>query len=550
MTDMAPKRIETPVRLSQSKLWMIQQNYFTTKGIEAWKDEVPFYISSNAFIGHRYALLVLNFIKDWRRQHPNSQQDCFYMLEIGSGMGLFSFYFLKFLKTLLSAHHLADQKFCYIITDLIENNVKFCLENPSFAPFVAAGEIDFACFNVDRDKDFHLLKKDQAFTTITQNQPLIVIANYTFDCIKQDAFFVKEQKCYEMKLGLRSRYKDFDISKSQHLKDLRLDYHVDEAINIVNYYDQPILNDILKEYAQTFQEKEAIFLLPVGAFEFLHHLNPSQLFMIVGDKGITEPHQMPLVDKHQISTFDGCFSFLVNFHALGSYLKKLGGDYLHSQHSNDFKINLYTKGIHFSELSATKACFETVVDSFGPDEYGAIYEEYLANSYRFSMRALLGFVRLSQWDPQSYAAVHERLIELIPSFGQQFVEDINQDLLKVKENIYHFNLGDDIFNLLGIFYQQNDDFDKALEVYEESMQLFPQKAASYHNAALIYEKQKNTPKAIEYYEKSYQIDKKNIFDQRKAKQLSGKPTVAMIYPILKGVLVILLIALVLYVLGR
>ena len=52
------KYIQEPVRLSESKLWDIQKQYFDTMGINAWEEDVPFYFTNNTFIGYQYAYLI------------------------------------------------------------------------------------------------------------------------------------------------------------------------------------------------------------------------------------------------------------------------------------------------------------------------------------------------------------------------------------------------------------------------------------------------------------------------------------------------------------
>ena len=59
-----PFHIEDFKPLRDSILWELQSNYFKSKGLSAWQGEVPFYISSNAFIAERYARLVVAAIKD------------------------------------------------------------------------------------------------------------------------------------------------------------------------------------------------------------------------------------------------------------------------------------------------------------------------------------------------------------------------------------------------------------------------------------------------------------------------------------------------------
>ncbi len=536
-----PRLVEDPVRLSTSKLWKIQKNYFDTMGIRAWKEEVPFYISSNAFTANRYALQVVKFIRDWHSLKKTTQNDTFYLLEVGSGTGKFSYLFLKTLKELLREYNLENQKFCYVISDLAENNLTFCLENQSFKPFIDNGECDFACFNVEEDSDFTLRLKQKKYSELNVKTPFIVIANYTLDCIAQDEFEYKDGKFYEIKLGLKSRYKNFDIQKAMHLNELRLSFvKPSEETNIDNYYEKPELNEILAGYPQLFNNKRSRIGMPVGAVKFFDNmkaLTKNNFFMMVGDKGLTQPRKFPLYDDKYRFSYDGCYSFLVNFHAIGEYVKKSGGDYLLSKNSNDFKVNLYCMGATFSELVETKAFFEKSMEVTGPEEFCHFFDEYLTSNYRFSIKSLLAFIRFSEWDPNAYAIVHDRMIELISGASVPFVEDLKEDLKKVSSNVYRMNIGDDVYNLIGMFFQIQEEDDIALELYEKSLSVFGDKAAPHNNMGMIYEKQKNIPKALFHFQRSVELDKNNRFAKKRIHHLSGKPYLALISPVIKGLFV-------------
>ena len=56
--------IEKNVPLSQSKLWHMQMEYYHEAGPQAWDKSVPYFVTSNAFVGHKYALTYLSFAKD------------------------------------------------------------------------------------------------------------------------------------------------------------------------------------------------------------------------------------------------------------------------------------------------------------------------------------------------------------------------------------------------------------------------------------------------------------------------------------------------------
>lgn len=540
MTEPDPKIVELPTRFSQSKFWQIQRNYFATMGISAWDKEVPLYISSNAFIGQRYALLVANFLQDWLALHPGNEDQPFYILELGSGPGKFSYYFLQAFKELLASLNLEKQKFLYILSDVIPENLTFCKNNRIFEPFIANNEMDFTLLNVDDPKDFYLERQQKNFSELKKGTPtpLIVIANYTFDCIQQDAFECNDGKMQEVKLGLKSRYKNFNVEKVKYLDELFLQYH-NEDIDINTFYEDQYLNDLLKQYQEQFKDKKrAVIMIPLGAINFMKHLadlTEHNFFMIVGDKGVTDPERFPLLDPAIRATYDGCYSFIVNFHALGNYLKDLGGDYLLTRKSGVFKVNLFSMGNDLRRLTQTRTCFDLFFERDGPDEYCSIYEEFLSNGYRFSIRTLLAFVKYSQYDPEGYLAVYERLLELLPGTHSLLVEEIKIIIEEVKKRVFPL-VGEDVYNALGLFYQNLNLNDQALALYHLSVEHFGDKTPAHHNLGIIYEKQRNFSKALPYYEKAYAINKHDQLAKRKIYQLTGKPFIGYFYPLFKGAL--------------
>ncbi len=547
-TSPDPKLIESPTRLSQSKLWQLQRNYFTTMGVQAWKEEVPFYVSSNALIGYQYAQLVLQAIQDYLVHHPAAKQHTFYIVELGCGTGAFGFHFLKELSSLIQAFELRSIKIGYLFTDLIEKNVEFCEKQ---IQAIDNFEIDFACFNVEKDDDFYLRKKKINYSALHHN-PLFIIANYTFDCITQDAFHCIDNKMQEMKVGITSRYKNYDTEKALHLNDLRFNYAY-ANIECSNYYDDPAFNQILSEYLSAFQDKKATFMIPLGALNFIRTMNQltsGRFFLLVGDKGVSNYLNYVDISDNARMTYDGCYSFLVNFDAISRYMKQLNGSAHLTQKYSNFKINLYWMGVAESSLVNTIAVFKNQVEGVGPDEYCLIYDEFLTNGYRFSAKALISFLRLSRWDPSAYAIIHDKLIDLIPLMDYWQVEELKQDMIKVENNIYPIGIGDDFYKLLGVFYQVTEDYDRAMALYHQSISTFGENVVCYHNMGIIYEKQKNTAKAIECYQKAVLLDKNDRFSNRKIMTLSGKPTRALIEPMLKVLGIGLLLALALYLIKK
>ena len=77
--------------LSKSILWEQMRKYYEQLGPNAWQEDlVPYQITSNKLLAHLYTTLINAAIYEHNRAEP------FYILELGTGHGKFSFYILKF----------------------------------------------------------------------------------------------------------------------------------------------------------------------------------------------------------------------------------------------------------------------------------------------------------------------------------------------------------------------------------------------------------------------------------------------------------------------
>lgn len=548
MTTPDPKCVELPVRASQSKLWEIQRNYFRSMGIEAWDGVVPYYISSNRFIAQRYANLAICAIQDWVKRDPRCQSEMFYFLELGCGTGKFSFNFLKAFEALLKVHKLDWVKYCYILSDVADKNIAFCQTNPDFASYIAQKKVDFTHFDIVNDKDFTLIHSQKHFSSLGVLTPLTVIANYTFDCVELDLFEHRENQYHEVKLGIKSRYNHFDIAKSKHLDDLRLEYTSD-LVNIENYYADLILQDILKNYQIKFKGADFFLAVPLGAIEFIRTLallTNNKYLIISGDKGVSQLQNIPLIEKKHLASYDGCYSFYVNFQALGEYVQQLGGDSLLTTSALGFKVNLYSGSIPFSDLVNTAAFYDIFLEKMGPSEYCSFYSEYISNAYRYNFPALISFVKMSEYDPEAYTLIHERLLEILPSLDRAAILQLESVLQRVQENIYGIKMGDNIYNLVGVIYYLIKQYDKAQPLFERSIMLFPKDASPYHNLGLLHQAREQIPEAIENFKKAYELDKTDELAKHRYQILSGKPSTRWVKPFLKTLLVLGLIGAALY----
>ena len=142
-TEPNTQTLQNNVPLSQSYLWKYQRDFFAKEGINAWDKKVPFYITSNPYIANSYANIVIRFIQDCIRNKSYDKSKPFYILELGTGTGKFSFYMLRRLVELQNEFKLNDVSFVYVMSDFTKNNMKFWERHPAFKSYIKNDMLDF-----------------------------------------------------------------------------------------------------------------------------------------------------------------------------------------------------------------------------------------------------------------------------------------------------------------------------------------------------------------------------------------------------------------------
>ena len=174
-------------------------SFYDQKGVESWSQGiVPFFITSNAFIGRTYAKILQGLLSDLcqpKTTVPSSMKlnldEKFYIVELGAGAGKFSFFMLKALDSLKDVLDFPVENIVYVLTDFTESNVNFWKDHHALKPYVDSGRLDFAVFDATSDDEITLrnsgsvLSKDQP-----SENPICVIANYIFDTLCHDIFHV------------------------------------------------------------------------------------------------------------------------------------------------------------------------------------------------------------------------------------------------------------------------------------------------------------------------------------------------------------------------
>ncbi len=469
--------LEENVPLSHSVIWDLQRDFYAQRGLKAWNEDlVPSYITNNPFIAEIFAGIVTVFVQDCmsspqRGDQSVSPEKPLRILELGAGTGKFSYLFLRKLAPLLKGHNIPLQLVRYCMTDTSERLIAEWRTNAYLQEFVSSGVLDFAVFQAGQE---HRQET---------RGPLVVIANYVFDSLPQDAFAVQSGEIHEF-LVTTSAAVDGQI---QSFKDLRFSYQR-SAVATQRYADN-VWNGILEQYRTRLSTATVTF--PASALQTLHQLGASsdgRMLVLAADKGITHEQDLALAAPEPSLDFHAggrCFSQVVNFDAIGKYFHAQGGKaLLPSKHFTSLNLCAFIQCNPGDEFTATQQAYQEALTTFGPDDLFALMSWLNAHLDEISLSQALPLLRLTRWDPVM-------LVRLFPVIARQARNavpersDLRDAVLSTWENHYPLTHDDNVLAFYcGVVLLELRFFSEAYSMFRKSRQLFGPSATTSYNLGL------------------------------------------------------------------
>ena len=506
--------VEAEKPLSQSMLWKLQTEFFANQGPEAWiKGIVPQYITTNPYIANQYAKTVFGYLRDYVGREDVDKNTVIYIMELAAGVGRFTYTFLKRFLHMIENSSLKDIKFKYIVTDFAERNIEYWQNHSFLSPYFEAGILDCATFDISKDDEIKLRHSGEVLSKGKMKNPLILFANYTFDSLPQDTFYVNNGEIYEGVITITSPDEKGDPNDKSILAGLDY-YYTDKKIDGNSYYEDKNLNDVLMHYKNSLED--TAFYMPIIGLRCISRLRKlfnDDVILISADKGYKNEESMdknyhPFLSKH------GCISMTVNFHAIELYFKELGGKAIHSiyEHEN-INVSLFMVSNSDNDFIETSMAYNEIIESVGPDDFYIMKKAIMPLSNSLTTKELLTFLRFTVWDSRTLLELYNILIERIEN-EENFPKDELADAInKVWE--YYFPIGEEgdlgyyFGSILGYLGYDND----ALKLLESSLEFYGECPETNYEIALCYYNLQQIDKALEYTEKSIGLD--SDFEQGK-----------------------------------
>ena len=506
--------VEAEKPLSQSMLWKLQTEFFANQGPEAWiKGIVPQYITTNPYIANQYAKTVFGYLRDYVAREDVDKNTVIYIMELAAGVGRFTYTFLKRFLHMIENSSLKDIKFKYIVTDFAERNIEYWQNHSFLSPYFEAGILDCATFDISKDDEIKLRHSGEVLSKGKMKNPLILFANYTFDSLPQDTFYVNNGEIYEGVITITSPDEKGDPNDKSILAGLDY-YYTDKKIDGNSYYEDKNLNDVLMHYKNSLED--TAFYMPIIGLRCISRLRKlfnDDVILISADKGYKNEESMdknyhPFLSKH------GCISMTVNFHAIDLYFKELGGKAIHSiyEHEN-INVSLFMVSNSDNDFIETSMAYNEIIESVGPGGFCIMKKAIMPLSNSLTTKELLTFLRFTLWDSRTLLELYNILIERIEN-EENFPKDELADAInKVWE--YYFPIGEEgdlgyyFGSILGYLGYDND----ALKLLESSLEFYGECPETNYEIALCYYNLQQIDKALEYTEKSIGLD--SDFEQGK-----------------------------------
>lgn len=499
--------VEAGKPLSKSLLWKLQTEFFANQGPEAWiKGIVPQYITTNPYIANQYAKTVFGYFRDYAAREDFDNNTVIYIMELAAGVGRFTYTFLKRFLHMIENSSLKGIKFKYIVTDFAERNIEYWQNHSFLKPYFESGVLDCATFDIGKDEEIRLRYCGEVLSNGKLKNPLILFANYTFDSLPQDTFYVNEGELYEGLITITSPDEKGDPEDKSILAGLDY-YYTDNKIDGNNYYEDKNFNAVLLHYKNSLED--TAFYMPIIGLRCISRLKKlfnDDVILISSDKGYKNEEAMfknyhPFLSKH------GCISMTVNFHAIELYFKCLGGKAIHSMYEHEnINVSLFLLSKNNHELIETSMAYNEAIETIGPDDFYNMKKAVMPLSNSLTTKELLTFLRFTVWDSRTLIELYNILLERIPTEENFPKEELIAAINKTFE--YYFPIGEEgdlgyyFGSILGYLGHDED----ALKFFDTSLEFYGECPETNYEIALCYYNLQQIDRALEYVEKSLALD--------------------------------------------
>ncbi len=438
-----------------------------------------------------------------RPSAPDPSQP-FYLIELGTGSGRFSFHFLEAFRRLHARSQLRDVAFRYVMTDLSERNLEFWLSHPRLQPFLEEGLLDVARFDAEHDEQLVLRRSGTVLAPGTVGNPLTLVANYFFDSLPQDAFTLSDGVIHECLVSVSSPQPEPELPTPDLLERATVTFE-DHPVEGARYGD-PELDGILEHYRERLDDTTVLF--PSGVLRCLRRLQRltgDRLLLLSGDKGhASEDELQERYAGVSLVRHGGAFSLMVNYDAIGQYFRLRDGQVLRPIHRHaSLHVGAFILGQPPDGIGETELAYEESIEWMGPDDYYILTKRLEQHFAAMTLEELLATLRWSGWDSGTLMDAFSALMAQVESASDALQQEVCWALQQVWETDYPIGEeeADLAFHLGLLFYAMSRPVE-AMTFFDHSLRRCADESGTYYNKGMCHIRLGQDAQARECFEKA------------------------------------------------
>jgi tetratricopeptide (TPR) repeat protein len=490
--DAVSEILERDVPISKSLIWKRQREFYLQRGLKAWtEDLIPSYITNNPFIAEVYAHIVAAYLRDCTELSRSEDQPLSAMyplriLELGAGSGKFSYLFLREMESILRGSGMDPALVRYCMTDAADSVLDEWRRNDYLAEFVAKGMLQFELFRAGGQIQSPFLDGTRG--------PLVVIANYVFDSLPNDAFRIDGHQISEFLMTTSVSDVRAGAASGDDHRTSALKFSFRNALVPPEHYANPLWNRILDSYRTRLSPlvpgSPITVMFPSGSLAVLEEIirfSDGRMLLLAADKGFADEDILSLSQVPPAFEFHSgnCFSQLVNLDAIGKYFEATGGSALRpDKHTAYFNVCGFLAKREGDDFPATESAYRATQQAFGPDDLFTVLAWLNAHMEEMTVPQILAVLRMTRWDTTAF-------MRLFPVLARQLravvVErfDLREAVFRVWANHYPVSQGDNVVAFqCGVVLLELKFFEDAAAMFRASQKFVGPSAPTSYNLGL------------------------------------------------------------------
>lgn len=481
-SDLFP--VESSRLFSESKIWELNRDFYTFRGLSAFSEDiVPHHLTSNALVSNTYAEIILGLLCDLRTK--GQTEETVYILELGAGHGRLAFQVLSRLRVLVEAEGEGLPPYCYVLSDVVEGSLAYFLGHPQLKEFFEEGTLDVTYFDATESEELALRRAGRNIRVGELSQPLVALANYFFDSIPTEMFYVKDATLSNCLVSIAAKEDPAQLNPEELIRQLQLSF--ERTATPANFYADPLINGILEDYRRLVDDTY-LFFPEVGmqCIGRIQRLSTAGMLLLSIDKGFHEVRQLNEIKNPDVVTH-GSLSIWVNFHALGAFCERQGGMALLPTSSNfHLELGAFLFLEDPSSYGETQGAYRKFVNDFGPDDFNTLKHMTYRHLSRLNTQELLALYRLSGYDSTFFGRILPRLKQVASAVTFNERKRIAEAMHRVWSNYFHIGEKFDLpYEIGGVLYDLGF-YAESLVYFDHSMALHGPKPDTFYNLALGY----------------------------------------------------------------